>query len=53
MMYYTQLQAKSCGEDADIAKLNYLDALYDTVLGATFAAMYPDRLGKFVLSSEL
>ncbi|KAH7394211.1 TAP-like protein-domain-containing protein [Phaeosphaeria sp. MPI-PUGE-AT-0046c] len=49
MVHYTEMVAKASGKDPKQAKLNYYGVSYGTVLGATFASLFPTRLGRFVL----
>lgn len=49
MLHYTELLAKSQGEDPDTSQLWYYGGSYGTVLGSTYAALFPDRVGRVVL----
>ena len=50
MLHFVKLRAGSRDQDTDNAKLNFYGASYGTILGSTFATMFPDRVGKFVLN---
>lgn len=49
MLRYTELLAKENGQDPHESQLWYSGLSYGTVLGSTFAAMYPDRVGRMIL----
>ncbi|ORX97553.1 TAP-like protein-domain-containing protein [Clohesyomyces aquaticus] len=49
MLHYTELLAKSKGEDATKSKLWYWGVSYGTVLGTTFASLFPSRIGRMVV----
>ena len=49
MLLYTKLRAKSLGQSVDQAKTWYYGASYGTALGATFASLFPDRVGRMIL----
>ena len=49
MLYYTEVLAESNGEDRNSSQLYYYGASYGTVLGATFASLFPDRIGRMIL----
>lgn len=49
MLRYTEVLAKSKGEDPSKSQLWYYGASYGTVLGSTFAALFPDRVGRMIL----
>lgn len=49
MLRYTELLAKSKGQDPKKSELWYYGVSYGTVLGSTFAALFPDRVGRLVL----
>ncbi|KAF5848095.1 hypothetical protein GGP41_005498 [Bipolaris sorokiniana] len=49
MAHYIEMVAKASGKDPEEAKLNYYGVSYGTVLGTTFASLFPTRLGRFVL----
>lgn len=51
MLHYAELLAESKGEAREEAVVNYYGASYGTLLGATFATLYPERVGKFVLDA--
>ncbi|KAF2120378.1 Alpha/Beta hydrolase protein [Lophiotrema nucula] len=53
MLHYVELLAESKGCQKDDAKIYYYGTSYGTVLGATFATLYPDRLGRFVLDGNV
>lgn len=49
MLYYFDLQARTgYGMDPNV---NFYGAGYGAVVGATFASLYPERVGRFVLDS--
>lgn len=49
MAHYTDLVAQANGKDPKEAKLNYYGVSYGTLLGTTFASLFPSRIGKFLL----
>lgn len=51
MLRYAELLAESQGKSRDEAKVDYYGASYGTVLGTTFAALYPNRVGKFLIDA--
>lgn len=51
MLQYAELLAESQGKPRENAKVDYYGASYGTVLGTTFAALYPDRVGKFLIDA--
>ncbi|KAF9691522.1 hypothetical protein EKO04_010402 [Ascochyta lentis] len=53
MLTFTERQAATRGLDPMEVKVNLYGVSYGTVLGATFATLYPERVGKFVLDSVM
>ncbi|CAI6332476.1 unnamed protein product [Periconia digitata] len=51
MLQYAEKLAISKGEDPKKAKVDYYGASYGTLLGATFARLFPDRLGRFIIDA--
>jgi pimeloyl-ACP methyl ester carboxylesterase len=49
MLHYVELAAEANGEQKEDAKLWYYGASYGTVLGSTFATLFPDRVGRMIL----
>lgn len=49
MLAFVEAEAKSLGRPAKESKLWYYGISYGTVLGATFASLFPDRIGRMVL----
>jgi pimeloyl-ACP methyl ester carboxylesterase len=49
MLQYFEKLAESKDENPDEAKVNLYGTSYGTVLGTTFARIYPDRVGRFIL----
>jgi pimeloyl-ACP methyl ester carboxylesterase len=49
MRHYTELLAKSKGEDPLKSQLWYWGVSYGTVLGLTFASLFPNRIGRMIL----
>lgn len=53
MRYFIELQATSNGKPADEAKLWYYGVSYGTVIGQTFAALFPDRIERMILDGNV
>jgi len=51
MLRYAELLAESQGKPREEALVDYYGASYGTVLGATFASLYPNRVGKFLIDA--
>ena len=49
MLHYVELAAEANGDQKKDAKLWYYGASYGTVLGSTFATLFPDRVGRMIL----
>ncbi|KAF2178157.1 hypothetical protein K469DRAFT_695696 [Zopfia rhizophila CBS 207.26] len=49
MRHYIELRAKSIGQPPEEAKLWFYGISYGTVLGATYAALFPDRIARMML----
>ncbi|CAI6336287.1 unnamed protein product [Periconia digitata] len=53
MIHFTELQAKANGRDPAKEKIWYYGVSYGTLMGQTLAALYPDRLGRIILDSNV
>ncbi|KAF2028299.1 alpha/beta-hydrolase [Setomelanomma holmii] len=53
MLHYIQLRAKDLGKNPDDAKLWYYGISYGTILGPTFASLYPDKVERMILDGVL
>lgn len=49
ILRYVELRARSLGLPEKDAKIWYWGQSYGTVLGATFASLFPDRVGRMIL----
>lgn len=49
LLNYVEKEAVSRGEKAEEAQLWYWGLSYGTVLGATYASLFPDRIGRLIL----
>lgn len=53
MRHYTELLAKQKGLPAEQSKLYYYGSSYGTVLGGTYATLFPDRIARMILDGNL
>jgi pimeloyl-ACP methyl ester carboxylesterase len=53
MLHFTELVAESRGENKDEAKLNFFGVSYGSILGTTFAQLFPDRVGRMVIDGVM
>lgn len=53
ILTFTEAEAKIIGESPSKAKLWGYGVSYGTVIGSTFASMFPDRVGRLVLDGVL
>ncbi|OKL60646.1 hypothetical protein UA08_04053 [Talaromyces atroroseus] len=53
MLTYIQAEQVAAGKPADDAKLTYWGLSYGTVLGVTFASMFPDKVDRMIVDGVL
>ncbi|KAG9388647.1 TAP domain protein [Pyrenophora tritici-repentis] len=53
MLHYIQLSAKDQGKNPDDAKLWFYGISYGTILGPTFASLYPEKVERMILDGVL
>ena len=53
MLHYIQLRAKDQGKKSEDAKLWFYGISYGSILGPTFAALYPDRVERMIIDGVL
>jgi pimeloyl-ACP methyl ester carboxylesterase len=53
MLQYAELLAESNEQPKDEVKVNFYGASYGSALGDTFAQLYPNRVGKFVIDANV
>ncbi|KAF2273370.1 alpha/beta-hydrolase [Westerdykella ornata] len=53
MKHFIELQATANGKKAEDAKLWYYGVSYGTVVGQTFAAMFPDKVERMILDANV
>lgn len=53
MLHYIELQAESKGKKKEEAKLWYYGISYGSILGPTFASLFPDRVGRMIIDGVL
>jgi pimeloyl-ACP methyl ester carboxylesterase len=53
MIHFTELQAARNGKKAEEALVWYYGVSYGTVIGQTLAALYPDRVGRIIVDSNV
>ncbi|KAF2818420.1 alpha/beta-hydrolase [Ophiobolus disseminans] len=53
MLHYIQLRAKDNGRKPEDAKLWFYGISYGSILGPTFAALYPDRVERMIIDGIL
>ncbi|KAF2865243.1 hypothetical protein BDV95DRAFT_612835 [Massariosphaeria phaeospora] len=49
MLRYAELLAEGQGKPKEEAKLDFFGGSYGSTLGTTFAALYPDRVGRMII----
>lgn len=53
MFHYIELRAESKGEPPAKAKLRYYGISYGTILGGTFASLYPGRIERMIIDGVM
>jgi pimeloyl-ACP methyl ester carboxylesterase len=53
MLHYIELRAKATGKKSEEAKLWFYGISYGSILGPTFAALYPDRVERMIIDGVL
>ncbi|PWY83900.1 alpha/beta-hydrolase [Aspergillus sclerotioniger CBS 115572] len=53
LLTFTEAEAKMAGQSPSTAKLWSYSISYGTVIGSTFASMFPDRVGRMVLDGVI
>ncbi|KAF3048596.1 hypothetical protein E8E11_008980 [Didymella keratinophila] len=53
MLHFTKLAASSRGKDPDEAELNFFGVSYGSILGTTFAQLFPDRVGRMIIDGVM
>ena len=53
MLHYIKIAAEANGKKADDAKLMYWGVSYGTVIGATFARLFPDKVERIVVDGNV
>ncbi|KAF1933182.1 alpha/beta-hydrolase [Didymella exigua CBS 183.55] len=53
MLHFTELAAESRGESKDKATLNFFGVSYGSILGTTFAQLFPDRVGRMIIDGVM
>lgn len=51
MLRYFELLAESQGQPREEALVNYFGGSYGSSLGTTFASLYPERVGRFIIDA--
>jgi pimeloyl-ACP methyl ester carboxylesterase len=53
LIHFTELQAALNGEKPEEALIYYYGVSYGTVIGQTLAALFPDRIGRIIVDSNV